>query len=166
MLKFNKIKKITLIVVLTLCATFGMKAESKWGMNINIDPIITNFHHGDNFQFSFGVSRDLNNDMSIGLSLGVLEDWEFAAKPVIPIMADYHVEFLETQFRPFVDVRLGYQFSTARAHGSGEGVVFNPMVGVRYQHLGLSLGYLGMFSTNRKGHANNMALRISYYFKL
>lgn len=158
--------KQSVVFALFVLIGFCMKAESKWNLNMNLDPIITNFDHYDNLQFSVGVNRAVYEDVSVGLAVGVYEDWKFKGNPYVPILANAHAEFLNTIVRPMVDFRVGYAFSTKGNKDAGNGVVVNPMVGGRFRDLGLSLGYYGVFGTSRGGSASCMAVRLTYFINL
>jgi hypothetical protein len=88
----------------------------------------------------FGVGRvqldiingyQFNPYFSIGIGTG-LRIYPEIEEVLIPLYADFRVNFLDRKISPYFSTGLGYAFSVTNGYGSG-GFLFNPALGARFK---------------------------------
>lgn len=164
-MKLNKTVAGMLLAAAAFAVPSNASAEDAWKGIANFDPAIINTAKGVNTNFEFGLTafRQINPYVGLGFGAAIQENWKFKSGWQFPIFVTAHAEKFGEKFTPTFDFRAGYAFSTQKFDYSS--FFINPMVGVRYENVGIGLGYLGskaQFEGSKWSSAIN--IRLAYYF--
>lgn len=153
------------IVCAILCLPVITKAEDKWQGIATFDPAVINTGGGTpSFSIGLGAYKNVHPNAMLGFGAEIAETWNFKGNPSFPLFVGLHAERFEDSFSPTFDFRTGYSLSTQDFDYST--FFINPMVGVRFNRYGLSVGYLGGIAPQVEGSKWSSAIniRFSYYF--
>lgn len=161
-----KVKTAVIGIVCTMsCLPVITKAEDKWQGIATFDPAVINTAGGTpSFSFGLGAYQKVHPNAMLGFGSEIAESWKFKGNPSFPVFIGLHAERFEDSFSPTFDFRTGYSFSTQDFDYSS--FFINPMVGVRFNRYGFSVGYLGGIAPQVEGAKWSSAIniRFSYYF--
>ncbi len=145
--------------------TINMQAQDDWKGIANFDPAIIPTVKGGvaNFQFGVLAQKEVYPYLALGFGAGIEENWKFKSGWAFPIFVNAHMEQFDASLSPTFDFRMGYSFSTQTFDYSS--FFINPTIGVRYEQLGIGIGYLGgVANVEGAPWTSNINIRLSYYF--
>lgn len=161
---FRNLAKAGLLTAFLASVTFTSRAEDKWRGIVNFD--VANIDVKGNtpsFSIGLGAYQKVHPNVMVGFGAEIVESWKFKTNPAFPIFVGLHAEKFDENFSPMIDFTTGYSFDTGTFDNSS--FFINPMVGVRFGHYGLGVGYLGTIANaehSKWGSAIN--IRLAYYF--
>lgn len=109
------------------------------------------------FNVNFTTSYRINDYLGIGAGVGIIESFKFSGDPMLPIFGRITAQKFGEKFTPFATVDIGYNPL------NGGGMVFNPVVGVRYEGWTAGIGYYGYKPTDYS-MMSGIAVRLGYTF--
>lgn len=153
-------------MLLAVCSVtaFSQEQDNKWSARINFDPISTGFTKNSN-SFAVGLTfyRNIANNVDFGMGFKLQENWKFNGAPAIPVFVSAHYDKQSRTTSPILDFETGIGLLPSDfGHSS---YFLNPMVGVRINNLGISVGYQGSvaFGYDQASWGSGMNIRLSYY---
>jgi long-subunit fatty acid transport protein len=88
-------------------------------------------HGMDQVKLNVISGYQINPYFSLGIGVGLR--YYFDEKTVlIPVFADFRVNFIDNKISPYLSLGIGYSFDT-KADFEGEGFLLNPTVGVTFK---------------------------------
>lgn len=154
-----------LIAAFSLAAPANIFAQDKWQGQANFDPAVIPTAKGalTNFQLGLSAYRQVYPYVALGFGAALQENWKFKSGWAFPVFASIRAEQFDASFTPTFDFRVGYSFSTQKFDYSA--FFINPTVGIRYEQLGIGVGYVGA-KPNYEGSKweSSINIRLAYYF--
>ena len=164
MKSFRNLAKAGLLTAIIACVTFTSKAEDKWQGIVNFD--VANIDVKGNtpsFSVGLGAYQKVHPNVMLGFGAEIVESWNFKGSPSFPVFVGLHAEKFGEKFSPMIDFTAGYSFSTFKFDNSG--FFMNPLIGVRFGHYGLGVGYLGSTANAKNAQwSSAINIRLAYYF--
>lgn len=154
-----------LVAAVSLAVPAKAVADDAWQGKVNFDPAVIPTAKGATTQFQIGLEayKQVHPYVALGFGAALQENWKFKSGWAFPVFVTAHAEQFGAEFTPTFDFRVGYAFSTQKFDYSS--VFINPVVGIRYQRVGVGIGYLGG-KANFSGSKweSNINIRLAYYF--
>lgn len=160
-----KIKKFLLSLLCLSVSMTCMAQDSKWNGTASFDPIVTDFGNSNNLGFSFGAYHPIHENVSLGIGLGLIEEWKFKNAPAMPVFLGVHSELWKKDITPVFDLQMGYTLNFSNTKYGN--IFLNPMIGMRFNNVGIGVGYYGqkVLQGNFKW-GSGMNVRLCYYFNM
>lgn len=119
--------------------------EKKTNKFVEFSPIFPTAKGADAvFNLKFGLTKQVDQYISIGASIGVSESSKFGT-PSMPVLLRGHLEGKGEVFSPFFNLDAGYNVNFEDfGHGS---VIVNPSVGIAYKGITFAIGYYAGIAT-------------------
>lgn len=140
------------------------KPGDKWRGSVEFNPVFYTVKGATpGFDINLTATRKINDYVSAGFGVGVMESFNFSGAPTIPLFVRAHAEDFSKQWSPYFDFDFGYGLNTDDI-GLGA-LIINPTVGLRYGPVGIGVGYYGS-KILKEGYkmGNAVNVRLSYYF--
>lgn len=154
-----------------LCVATGLNALAqeqkpgdKWRGSVEFNPVFYTVKGATpGFDINLTATRKINDYVSAGFGIGVVESFNFSGAPTVPLFVRAHAEDFSKQWSPYFDFDFGYGLNTDDI-GLGA-LIINPTVGLRYGPVGIGVGYYGT-KVLKEGYkmGNAVNVRLSYYF--
>lgn len=136
----------------------------KWRGSVEFNPVFYTVKGATpGFDINLTATRKINDYVSAGFGVGIVESFNFGSAPTIPLFVRAHAEDFSKKWSPYFDFDLGYGFNTDDI-GLGS-LIINPTVGLRYGPVGIGIGYYGT-KILKEGYqmGNAVNVKLSYYF--
>ncbi len=165
MRKSNQFTAISFFLLAMMLVPSIGKAEDTWRGMATFDPVsIPVGRQTASFGAQIGAYRNVHDYVMAGFGVGITEVWNFKSRPALPLFVGLHAEDFSESFTPTFDFQFGYSFNTKSFDYST--LYINPMVGVRFNRIGLSVGYLGGIAPQLEHSkwSSSINIRLAYYF--
>lgn len=160
-------RKFTLIIIgILLALPHAVKADDQWKGTAFFDVVQIPCVKKPQVSFELGLKSTYTIDdyVGLGFGLGLRETWKFKGAPGIPLFITTHIEDSKNKFTPTFDFDMGVQVATKSCKNNSSFFI-NPIIGVRYDQLGIGIGYNGSQSFAKKAAwTSSINIRLSYYF--
>lgn len=153
--------------IAAILASAGLHAQTtdNWFSTVELNPVFSTQSGADPaFNINYTVNRRISDYVSLGVGAGIEETWKFKGSPMLPVFARVHAEDFSKKFSPFAHFDIGYEVGFG---DNTNGLMINPVVGVRYGAFSLGVGYRG-FKSSMSGSkfASAVSVNLAYTFGL
>lgn len=153
--------------IAAILASAGLHAQTtdNWFSTVEFNPVFSTQSGADPaFNINYTANRRISDYVSVGVGAGVEETWKFKGSPMLPVFARVHAEDFSKKFSPFAHFDIGYEVGFG---DNTNGLMINPVVGVRYGAFSLGVGYRG-FKSSMSGSkfASAVSINLAYTFGL
>lgn len=115
------------------------------------------------FNIQGGVTTKVHPAISLGIGVGLTEEWNFSHGPLLPIFGRAEASGKIGGFNPFVSFDVGYEINTHDTHWGA--VLVNPMVGLKFGRWYGGIGYLGhCWTPSGSGTTSCFNMKVGYTF--